>query len=162
MWNPNNDALLVSRGMQRYGLSSAAINDFEEAERLVSTYVWPYFYLAHHYLKNNQFEKCRVMCERGLRMTGSDATKSQLEEWRAISQAALGFPPDSVRTAFEAAIRLDPSNDFAIRNREAFEASLKVPHSRPNSTWEKKSEAAVRLYGIVERRYQSFQPAIVG
>lgn len=160
--NPNNISLLVSRGILRYGRSPGAISDFEQAERLGLPQILPYYFLAHHCLITNQFDQCRIMCERGLRMTGSDTTKSQLEEWRAIAQAALGFPAESVRTAFEAAIRFDLTNEFAIRNREAFEASLKVPHSRPNSNWEKKSEAAVRLFGIVERRYQSQQPAIAG
>ncbi len=161
--NPNNVGLLVSRGILRYGRSSGAINDFEQAERLGMSQVLPYFFLAHHCLITNQFDDCRVMCERGLRMTGgSDATKSQLEEWRAISQAALGFPPDAVRTAFEAAVRWDPSNESASRNRAAFEASLRTPHSRPNSTWEKKSEAAIRQFGIVERRYQARDPVIAG
>ncbi len=160
--NPNSVALLVSRGILRYGRSSDAINDFEQAERLGSTLVWPYLFLAHHCLFTNRFDECRVMCERGLRMTGTESAKSQLEEWRAIAQAALGFPPDFVRTAFEAAVRWDPSNEFASRNLAAFEASLKVPPAQPNSTWEKKSEAAIRQFGIVERRFQSLQPAIVG
>ena len=160
--NPNNHVLLVSRGIQRYGRSSGAITDFEEAERLGSTSVWPYFFLAHHCLITNRFDDCRVMCERGLRQAGSDAAKSQLEEWRAISQTALGFPPELVQTAFEAAVQWDPSNESAIRNRQAFEASKNAPDSRPLSTWEKKSEAAIRQFGIVERRFQSLQPASVG
>ncbi len=160
--SPNNDGLLVARGILQYGRSPLAITDFEQAERLGSTLVWPYLFLAHHCLITNQFEQCRVMCERGLRQTGSNSAKSQLEEWRAISQAALGFPPDAVRTAFEAAVRWDSSNESAVRNREVYEASLRTPHSRPNSTWEKKSEAAIRQFGIVERRYQSRDPVIAG
>ena len=161
--NPNSVPLLVSRGVLRYGRSPSAISDFEQAERLGLPQVLPYFFLAHHCLITNQFEQCRVMCEKGLSMTGgSDATKSQLEEWRAISQAALGFPPDAVRTAFEAAVRWDPSNESAIRNQKAFEASLNVPDSIPFSTWEKKSEAAIRQFVIVERRYQSRQSSIAG
>ena len=46
-------------------------------------------------------------------MRASENAKSQLEEWRAIAQAELGVPPEAVRTAFEAAIRLDPSNELA-------------------------------------------------
>ncbi len=160
--NPNHVPLLVSRGILRYGRSPGAISDLEQAERLGLPQVLPYFFLAHHYLITNRFEQCRVMCEKGLSMTGSsDATKSQLEEWRAISQGELGFPQDTVRTAFEAAVRWDSSNESAARNREAYEASLRTPHSRPNSLWEKKSEAAIRQFGILERRYQSLQPTTV-
>jgi tetratricopeptide (TPR) repeat protein len=151
--NPDNDGLLAARGILQYGTSPRAIADFEQAVRLESPVIWPYLFLAHHYLATSRFEQCRVMCETGLRMRGSDAAKSQLEEWRAIAQAALGFPPEAVRAAFEAAARLDPSNDLARRNQDAFEASLGAARTRPHSWWEQKSEAAVRQFGLAERRY---------
>jgi tetratricopeptide (TPR) repeat protein len=151
--NPNNDGLLVARGILLYGTSPRAVTDFEQAVGLGSPVVWPYLFLAHHYLITNRFDQCRVMCEMGLRMRGSDTAKSQLEEWRAIAQAELGFPPESVRAAFEAAVRLDPSNELAKRNQDAFEASLRVPRASPRSNWERKSEAAVRQFGLAERRY---------
>ena len=160
--NPNNVGLLVYRGILRYGRGDGAITDFEQAERLGYSHVLPYLFLAHHCLIENRFDDCRIMCERGLRMTGSDAIKSQLEEWRAIAQAALGFPPDFVRTAFEAAVRWDSSNELAIRNREAFEASLRLPHARPHDMWEKQSQASIRLFGMIEHRIRSSPPAIAG
>jgi len=151
--NPNNDGLLVARGILQYGTNPRAIADFERAVELGSAVVWPYLFLAHHYLISNRFEECRVSCEMGLRMRGSDTAKSQLEEWRAIAQAELGFPPELVRAAFEAAVRLDPSNDLAERNQAVFEASLRPPRTPPRSKWEQKSEAAVRQFGLAERRY---------
>ncbi|HEV3386494.1 MAG TPA: hypothetical protein VG097_16845, partial [Gemmata sp.] len=96
---------------------------------------------------------CRVMCETGLRMHGSDTTKSQLEEWRAIAQAEGGFSPEDVRVTFEAAIRLDPSNELAKRNQNAFEAFLRIPRKPQHAGWEQKSEAAVRQFALAERRY---------
>ena len=151
--NPNNDGLIAARGILQYGTSPRAITDFEQAVGLGSTVVWPYLFLAHHYLETSRFEQCRLMCETGLRMLGSDSARSQLEEWRAIAQAELGFPPESVRAAFEAALRLDPSNDLARRNRDTFEASLKAPRMNRRSMWERKSEANVRQFGLAERRY---------
>ena len=151
--NLNNDGLLAARGILQYGTSPRAINDFEHAAGLGSPVVWPYLFLAHHYLATNRFEQCRLMCETGLRMRGSDTAKSQLEEWRAIAQAELGFPPESVRAAFEAAFRLDPSNELARRNQNAFEASLRVPRTDSHSIWERKSEATVRQFGLAEQRY---------
>ena len=151
--NPNNDALLVARGILLYGASPRAISDFQQAVALGSPVVWPYLFLAHHYLITNQFEECRAMCEAGLRIRGSDTARSELEQWRAIAQAELGFPPELVRSAFEASLRLDPSNDLARRNQDAYEASLGVPHTTPGSRWEQKSEAALRQYGLAERRY---------
>jgi tetratricopeptide (TPR) repeat protein len=151
--NPDNDGLLVARGILLYGTSPRAITDFEQAVELGSSVVWPYLFLAHHYLITNRFEQCRGMCETGLGMRASDTARSQLEEWRAIAQAELGFPAEFVRAAFDAALRLDPSNELARRNQDAFEAFLRAPHTSPSSRWEQKSEAAVRQLGLAERRY---------
>jgi tetratricopeptide (TPR) repeat protein len=152
--DPNNDGLLVARGILQYGTSPImAISDFDQAVKLNSSVVWPYLYLSHHYLITTGFDECRIMCELGLRMQGSDAAKSRLQEWRAIAQAELGFPPELVRSAFEAAVRLDPSNDFARRNQIAFEASLKDPHRGFHLKWEQMSDLAIRQIGLVERRY---------
>jgi hypothetical protein len=151
--NPENDGLLVARGILQYGTSPRAITDLEQAVGLGFPVVWPYLFLAHHYLASGRFEQCRVMCEAGLRMHGSDSAKSQLEEWRAIAQAELGFPPEAVRAAFEAAVRLDPANELAKRNWDAFEASPSRADTRPRAKWEQKSAAAIRQFGLAERRY---------
>lgn len=146
--DPRNDTLLVSRGILQYGSSSRAITDFEEAVRLGSPVVWPYLFLAHHYVTTGRFEECRLTCEAGLRATGSDTAKSQLEEWKAIAEGELNFPHDLVLAAFEAAVRLDPSNDYAARNRDAFTASRRAART----VWAQKSATAVRQFGIAERR----------
>jgi tetratricopeptide (TPR) repeat protein len=121
--NPNNDGLLA-RGILLYGRSERAIADLERAVQIGSPVVGPYLFLAHQYLATRRFEDCRSMCELGVRMRGSDNAKSQLEEWRAIAQAELNFPPEAVRAAFEKAVQLDPSNDLARRNQDSFEASI--------------------------------------
>jgi tetratricopeptide (TPR) repeat protein len=151
--NPDNDGLLVARGNLLYGTSPRAITDFEQAVELGSPVVWPYYFLAHHYLITNRFEQCRAMCETGLGMRGSNTAKSQLEQWRAIAQAELGFPAELVRSAFEAALRLDPSNELARRNQDAYEAFLAMPQASRSSRWEEESEAAVKQLGLAERRY---------
>lgn len=150
---PDEGSLLLARGVLLYGSSPRAVIDLERAVQLGSPVVWPYLFLAHHFLITNRFDPCRAMCETGLKMQGSDTAKSHLQEWRAIAQAELGFPRESVRAAFEAAIRLDPSNEQAKRNYKLFEASLRVPHVSRRLTWEQKSEAAVRQFGLAERRY---------
>ena len=141
--NPNNDGLLVARGILQYGVNVRAVADFEQAVRLGSNVAWPYLFLAHYYLATNRFEECRAMCESGLRMRGSHGAKSQLQEWRAIAEAALGFPPESVRGVFEEAIRLDPSNETALRNARA----SKTPSAPP---------ALARRYGGSERPTRQF------
>lgn len=150
--DPSNDTLLVSRGILQYGSSPRAIADFQEAVRLGSPVVWPYLFLAHHYVTTGRFDECRSTCETGLRATGSDTAKSQLEEWRAIAQAELGFPQDLVLVAFEAAVRLDPSNEYAARNRDVFMTASHASRTGPHSVWAQKSAIAVRHFGIAERR----------
>lgn len=151
--NPSSDALLTARGTLLYGANPYAIADLEQAVQLGTPLIWPYFFLAHHHLTAGQFHHCRIMCEAGLKLKGSDTAKSQLEEWRAIAQAELGFPPELVRMAFEAAIRLDPTNESAKRNQDAYEVHLKSPHSDLRSIWEQKSNSAIRQFGLAERRY---------
>jgi tetratricopeptide (TPR) repeat protein len=148
--DPDNHDLLVTRGMMLYGASSRAITDFELALRTPSSVVWPYYFLAHHYFVNGRFEECRVMCERGSQMPASAAVRSELAEWTAISQAELGFPAEMVRASFETAIRLDPSNDRARRNRAAYEAAIGPPRS---GEWEKRSASTVRVSAQAERPY---------
>jgi tetratricopeptide (TPR) repeat protein len=151
--NPNNYSLLIARAILLYGASARSITDFEHAARSGYPFLWPYLFLAHHYLISNRFEQCRAMCETGIKMPGSDAARSQLEEWRAIAQAELGFSAEAVRAAFEAAIRLDPSNEQARQNLVAFEVSLKTPSAAHRATWQHKPEAALKQFGLVERRY---------
>jgi hypothetical protein len=92
------------------------------------------------------------MCEAGLKRRASDQTKSQLEEWRAIAQSELGFSREAVRAAFEMAIRLDPTNELAKRNLNAFEEYSRAIRSPSRATWEQKSTEDVRWFGLVERR----------
>ncbi len=146
---PDNDELLVARGMLLYGTSARAISDLERAVRLRSPVIWPYFFLAHDHLCNKRFEECRTLCEQALDMPGSAAVKSELCEWIAISQSELGFPAEMVRASFENAIRLDPSNERAGRNFAAFESARR----RPVDDWVTRSSAAVRSSGLAERKY---------
>jgi tetratricopeptide (TPR) repeat protein len=144
--DPYNDALLVARGILLYGTSPRAITDLEMAIRTGSPLIWPYVFLAHHNLVNRRFEECRKLCEQALSMNGSAAVKSEVSEWLAIAQAGLGFPFEMVRSSFDNAIRFDPSNERAKLNLAAFEAAN-------NKDLEIRSEAAVRMSGLAERRF---------
>jgi tetratricopeptide (TPR) repeat protein len=147
---PSHGALLTGRGILTYGKSPQSPSDLEQAVKLGSPLVWPYFFLAHHYIVNNRYEECWRMCERGLAMKASQAVYSQLSEWLAIAEAELGFPPDRVRASLEQALRLDPSNEMAKKNLENFEQAL--PRPTTPKLWEKRSENAVRAFGQAERR----------
>ncbi len=148
--DPDNAAFLGTRGILLYGASPQAITDLELAVRNGSTEIWPYYFLAQHYLLTGRFEECRRLCELALGMNGSPAVMSEVSEWMAIAQAELGFPTEMVRVSFENAIRFDPANQRAKRNLTAFEAASK-PITR--KIWESRSASAVRTSGLAERRF---------
>jgi tetratricopeptide (TPR) repeat protein len=148
--DPDNPDLLATRGILRYGASPRAVNDLELAIRNGSTEIWPFYFLAQHYLLTGRFEECRRLCERALGMNGSPAVMSEVSEWMAITQAELGFPAELVRASFENAIRFDPSNERAKRNLAAFEAANKPITVK---IWETRSAGAVRTSGLAERRF---------
>ena len=148
---PYNDALLVARGRLLYGTSARAVTDLEMAIRCGSPLVWPYVFLAHHYLLGGNLEECRKLCERALSMSsGSAAVMSEVSEWMAIAQAELGFPVDMVQASFENAIRFDPSNERAKRNLAVFEAA-----SKPVAVhkFEVRTAGSLRSSGLAEQRF---------
>jgi tetratricopeptide (TPR) repeat protein len=147
--DPRNDALLTLRGILMYGVSPGAAADLELAVKDRSPAVWPYFFLAHHYLVKGRYEDCRKMCERASEMPATDAMRSELMDWLAIAEAQLGFPADRVRRRFEEAIRLDPSNDRAQKNLTTFEG-LTGRRPEHSDVWVKPSESALRAYGLAE------------
>ena len=152
--DPSNDGLLVARGILRYGADLAAVDDFEHAVRYGSPTVWPYFFMAHHYLVSSRFDECRRMCEHALGVPASDVVRGNLYEWLAISRAELGFPPQQVRAAFEEAVRLEPANERIRRNLRAFEESVTRQAAQPRA-WDKPPESVVQAVGQAE-----FQPEL--
>ena len=147
--DPRNEALLVARGTLRYGVDLLAADDFEQAIRCGSTMVWPYFFLAHHHLVNNRFDACRRMCERGLELTAPDEVRASLNEWVAISETELGFPPELIRSAFEEAIRLAPDVDRIRRNLGKFEIGAAQRTFR-QLQWDKPTDSVVQAVGQAE------------
>jgi tetratricopeptide (TPR) repeat protein len=144
--DPEDEGLLVARGILRYGVEANAADDFEQAIRSGSTMVWPYFFLAHHYLINNRFEDCRRMSERALEFPASDEVRANLNEWLAISESELGFPAERIRAKFEAALRLAPDSNRIRGNLLAFETL--VAHGRyGQNTWHKPNVSEVREVG---------------
>jgi tetratricopeptide (TPR) repeat protein len=144
--DPENEGLLVARGILRYGVEANAAQDFEQAIRSGSKMVWPYFFLAHHYLVNNVFEECRKMSEQALEFPASDEVRAYLNEWLAISETELGFPPERIRAKFEAAKRLAPDSDRIRRNLDGFENAIAQGcyHQR---TWDKPNGSEVQAVG---------------
>jgi tetratricopeptide (TPR) repeat protein len=144
--DPSNPGILGTRGIVQYGISPRAVSDLELAVRNGSTELWPFYFLAHHYLLTARFEECRKFCERVLSMNSSAAVKSEVCEWMAIAEAELGFSTDMVRASFESAIRFDSSNERAKRNLAAFETAIAMKN------FETRSPGAVRSSSLAERR----------
>jgi tetratricopeptide (TPR) repeat protein len=147
--DPKNDALLILRGMLMYGVNTEAIADLELAVKLGSQTVWPYFFLAHHYLSRDRFDDCRKLCEHALDLPASNAMHSELLDWLAIAEAQLNFPVERVRRLFEDAIRLDPQNERAKKNLATFNGLSGRPQSK-KPILDRRTESSLRSFGMAE------------
>ena len=147
--DPQNDALLILRGMLMYGINSGAISDLELSVKLGSKTIWPYFFLAHHYLVSDRFDDCRKFCERALDLRASAPMRSELQDWLAIAEAQLSFPAERVRRLFEDAIRLDPHNERAKKNLSTFNG-LAGRHPSTELVWDQRTEPSLRAFGMAE------------
>lgn len=147
---PDNDAILVARGMLLYGRSPQGIADLERAVHLGSPLIWPYVILAFHALRTHRYKECLNLCELALEKDGSPATKSEIYEWEGAAQAALEYSPGNFELAFERAVRTDAGNDRAKRN---LKKSKNAPRKPPPDYWELRTEEAVRKSAMTERRY---------
>lgn len=130
--NPWSDSLLVARGILTYGADPSAIADFVQAIKLGSPRIWPYYFLAHHYLVTNRFDECLEMCEQAFSKPAPSRVQSDLWSFRAVCSAVLGYPERVVRRAFENSIRIDPSNEQAHHNLLSFENGLATRNTRYN------------------------------
>lgn len=143
--NPQNAALLIARGILRYGTDLDAVHDFQTAIRAGTRLVWPFFFLAHQFLVNDRFAECLKVSERAVDLAGSDSLKANLFEWIAIAKSELGMPSHAVREAFEAALRLAPDNDRIRMNWNAYEAAI-ASQNLP-VTWHKAPKIVVQALG---------------
>jgi len=154
--DPREETLLILRGMLMYGINSGAISDMELSVTLGTKAIWPYFFLAHHYLVCDRFDDCRKFCERALDLRASAPMSSELLDWLAIAEAQLGFPAERVRRLFEDAIRLDPHNDRAKKNLSTFIGLVgRLPSTE--LVWDKRTEPSLRAFGIAEHDFEKLQ-----
>lgn len=142
--DPDNTLLLSGRGIIGYGSDLEAIRDLERAVRYRVDFFWPYFLLAHHRFREGRFPECLRLCEDALKFDGPETAKSELAEWTAIARARMGFSPGMVREAFDEAVRLDPSNERARRNRQSYESSLVSPQAVGARPFEARTPREVR------------------
>lgn len=142
--DPDDALLLAARGLLGYGSRPGAVDDLERAVRVGVAYIWPYYFLTHHRFREGRFQECLRFGEDALRLDGPDAARSEVSEWVAIARAELGFSPAMVREAFEEAVRLDPSNERARRNRAVYEARLASSPSDEPRPFEARTPREVR------------------
>ena len=143
LMDPLDDAVLASRGALMYGSSPSAIADFEQAIKLNTQIIWPYYYLSHHLLTHGRFEDCLKMCVRGLDKVAPRRIRSALLEFLAISMAELGHSPDTVQRTFEEARRVDPENERATENLRAYLESTAKSKAKMTG-WDYPSFSSIR------------------
>ena len=153
--DPHCVGLLTLRGLLMYGTSKDAISDLLAASRLPAETVWPFFCLAHHYLVNDDYAACRVMCNRALDLVGGGTLASKLTEWLAISEAEMQEPRDAVRQRFEEAIAFDPENESARVNMDISEAQSGGAVIMAQS-WRRPPDSVVREQGLRDFRPVSY------
>ncbi len=83
------------------------------------------------------------------RHAASDSARANLFEWIGISRSELGMPAQTVREAFEEALRLAPDNDRIRSNFRAFEAAIASQKNLPVA-WQKASEVTVQALGRIQ------------
>jgi len=151
--DPQNEGLLISRGVLGYGQYTTSISDFQQAIRLGSQSIWPYYFLAHDLLQHDRMDECRVMCVRALEKSGPPRVRSELHEFLGIAVASLDYPTLLVQRELEEAIRIDPSNERARHNLQAYLSSVEDPRSAVS--WDRPSASQARGSGQPQRRTES-------
>ncbi|CAN5400701.1 hypothetical protein BH10PLA2_BH10PLA2_14370 [soil metagenome] len=141
--DPGDVPVRIARGIMVYDTSPSAITDFEQVIKDNTNIVWPYYYLAHHYLKSSRMEECRVMCELALSKPAPKRLQSDLFEFLGIALTSLNYPVQAAQRAFEMAVRSDPSNERGRENLQRFHENMAAKSTRPIE-WDRPSGAYVR------------------
>ena len=142
---PANDVLRVARGIHLYGTDTEkSVADFVEAIQLHSVLVWPYLFLAHESLMKGKIEDCLRYSGEALQRSRHNRITADCLEWIAICQASLGYPPSTVLSTFEEALKLAPDCERIKTNKAQFEQPRFVAQS---ASWIKISTDALRDTG---------------
>ncbi len=148
--SPHESEIFVFRGLAHGETEwSKALEDFEEAYKLSSRSVWPYFFLAHNALEHSDYGRCQTFAIIALEKTRRPEILAQLHEWLGICRAIIGLSPHLVWQCFDHAEELDPDNPRIKYNRGIAEKLL--GSSGKNGSW------ATRTMSIANALEQSFQ-----
>lgn len=122
---PNHEVLLIGLGLMLYGVETKrAVELFQRVvEGKGTPLVWPYFFLAHYYVLQGNYDDSLRMVRLAKERATTNPIRAELSQWQAICLAENGYPPEVVRPVFQKAKTLDPTNERIARNLEAFETS---------------------------------------
>ena len=141
--SPDNEVLLIGKGLLLYG--SQTETAVEAFRRVVSNegspLVWPYFFLAHHYLLRQNYSESLKMGKQARARATTNPVRAELFQWQAICLSESGYPPGVVRPLFEKALSLDPSNERIRKNSEAYKESLA---DERDTHWDIEAEETLR------------------
>jgi tetratricopeptide (TPR) repeat protein len=128
--SPNNDDLLVLKGLLLYGSQTdQAVEAFAKVTQQGTPNVWPYLFLAHYHLSNKNYGASLEMGREAWARATGNLEQAQLLEWQAICLAELHYPAEMVRSIFQQAVSLNPSNDWITKNLAAFDAVAETKES---------------------------------
>jgi tetratricopeptide (TPR) repeat protein len=120
--SPYNDRLLVDKGLLLYdSQTDQAIDLFSKLTQIGTQSVWPYFFMAHHYLLRRNYNASLEMGREAWTRQAVNPIRALLLEWQAICLAELNYPSEMVRPVFVKAASLDPSNPWIAKNLAAFD-----------------------------------------
>jgi tetratricopeptide (TPR) repeat protein len=148
--NPREPALLIARALEVYPSDQAA-EDFHAALQFSSSFYWPGYFLAHHYLQRGEYAKSQTMAESALAAHPPQSVGANLCEWLAIARAEQGAPADEVRELFARAARLAP-NELRIRqNGKAYEEAQRAAGAPKPPAWAVSQDASPRPHEMYQR-----------
>lgn len=156
--------LLTSRALANWPPDSpTALSDFQCAIRAGATSVWPYYFLAIHRMRQDQYAEALRLCNFALENTVMPTTvRAEMYRLVAVAYAKLGQSSDWVLQNFELAERLDPDNAAIRADREWYQAAATAKEkAKPrNVSWPSRKEVLEKAWDAIFRRIERQQEQI--
>lgn len=133
----DSSVALIARGILNYGVKTDnAVTDFNEAIKKKASLVWPYFFMAHWALNNNEFAPCVRYCDMADKWPADREVKAELIQWRAISSFNIDANLNALRSNLSRAHELAPNNPIIETNlnwaKQIGETKSQITWSVPN------------------------------
>lgn len=122
-FNTSLPAIWTMRGILKYP-SSESLTDLEHAVKINDQDYFPYYYLAHYALENEEYDRTRKLIDQALRCRPSRLIEGQLYGWLAICLARQRAPAGDIEKAFGKARELAPELREIAVNYQFFQNSM--------------------------------------